>query len=293
MTETATAKLDLGLRAAVLGRLGFGCPPPADLAGLNALYLAWCRHVPFDNVRKMIALRSANGQPLPGRDATDFFAAWLRFGAGGTCWPTSNALLALLRTSGFDARRVIGSMRDVGTPNHGSVKVRADGRDWLVDSSMLTGEPLPLADSLFIQGVDVGPAEVEAVDGTHVVWADFPPNPGHLPCRLLVDPATDAEHLAGYETSRERSPFNQRLYARRYADGDTLLLLGNTLFMRTSAGLSSRTLSREQLCTSLHRDIGLAPELVEDWVRHGCLDASFEPPAGPKPPPVGLPPSRR
>ena len=42
----------------VLERLGFGTPPAIDLDGLSGLYAAWCARVPFDNVRKIIALRT-------------------------------------------------------------------------------------------------------------------------------------------------------------------------------------------------------------------------------------------
>jgi hypothetical protein len=37
-----------------------------------------------------------------------------------------SALYAILRAAGFDARRVVGSMRDLGVANHASVKVRLE-----------------------------------------------------------------------------------------------------------------------------------------------------------------------
>ena len=149
------------LREQVLDRLGLPGPPRTDLEGLAALYGAWCARVPFDNVRKMIALRSRPDGPLPGLGAQDFFEQWMAHGAGGTCWPTSNALFELARALGFEARRVAGSMRDLGVVNHASVKVRADGREWLVDSSQLTNVPLPLDDQVFVHDDPVFPAEVE------------------------------------------------------------------------------------------------------------------------------------
>ena len=42
----------------VLAKLGFSSKPVADRAGLEALYAAWCRGVPFDNTRKLIHLRA-------------------------------------------------------------------------------------------------------------------------------------------------------------------------------------------------------------------------------------------
>ena len=49
--------LDLAFRDAILERLGFSAAPLADLDGLQAVYRAWCEHVPFENVGKVIALR--------------------------------------------------------------------------------------------------------------------------------------------------------------------------------------------------------------------------------------------
>jgi N-hydroxyarylamine O-acetyltransferase len=118
----------------VLERLGLGEAPPPSLEGLNRLYRAWCRSVPFDNVRKRIALETNEPAPLPGAHAEDFLGAWLRHGTGGTCWPSSNGLFAVVRACGFDARRISASMWDQGEPNHGSVLVRIEGEDYVTDS---------------------------------------------------------------------------------------------------------------------------------------------------------------
>jgi hypothetical protein len=116
----------------------------------------------------------------------------------------------------------------------------------------------------------------------------------YVPCRLLGDGVELSFYLESYEKSRERGPFNQRLYARRNLPGELLVLLGNTRFSKTKAGLASRVLSREEVCLSLRTEIGLSAALVDAWVGSGALDASFEPPSGPKPPPITrLPPSKR
>jgi arylamine N-acetyltransferase len=282
------------LRPRVLAPLGLDPAPPADLDGLRAVYGAWCAHVPFDNVRKMIALRSG-GVPLPGGDAADFLERWLAHGCGGTCWPGSGALHALLRALGFDARRVAGSMRDVGVVNHGSVKVAVDGRDWLVDSSMLGNEPLPLGPELWATRDPVFHAEVEPDGGTHVVWFDVPPHDdGGFPCRLLLDPVDDAFCRATYERSRDGSPFNQRLYARRNLPGAMVVLRGPTRFHKTARGVERRELARDEVAAALREEIGLSAALVDRWVACGGLDATFEPPSGPPPPPIASrSPSRR
>lgn len=284
--------IDQVILEAVLGRLGLDENPGAGVEGIQNVYRSWCAAVPFDNVRKMIALRT--GESLPGHTAGDFFENWLRDGVGGTCWPTSNALYALSIALGFDSRRIAASMRDIGIINHGSIKVRIDGRDWLIDSSILCNTPLPLGEEVFATGDPVFEVEVERVDGTHVVWTHTPPHTEFMPCRLILDPAGAEVYRERYEASREVSPFNQRLYARRNRPGRMVVLLGNTLFIKTARGVESEELTREGVCEALRDLIGLSGELVKRWVDAGCLESSFEPPSGPKPPPFeGKPPRQR
>ncbi len=289
MSETASSFSE---RDRILESLGLGEVPSPDLHGLRELYGGWSASVPFDNIRKMIALRT--GEALPGHSAEDFFESWLRDGVGGTCWPTSNALYALSIALGFDSRRIAASMRDIGIINHGSIKVRIDGRDWLIDSSILCNTPLPLGEEVFATGDPVFEVEVEQVDGTHIVWTHTPPHTEFMPCRLMVDPADGELYRERYEASREVSPFNQRLYARRNRPGRMVVLLGNTLFIKTEEGIDSAELTREGVCEALRDLIGLSGELIKRWVDAGCLEASFEPPSGPKPPPFeGKPPRQR
>ena len=279
-----------------LRRLGFPDPPSRDRAGLAALYRAWGLHVPFDNTRKLIALRAGPGVPLPGADAEDFLEHWLADGTGGTCWPSSNALCEVLRAAGFAARRVIASMRDTGVPNHASVVVRVDGADWLADSSMLLKEPLPLGTGAFANNDPVWPAEVERRDGAYLVWWHTPPDTGYLPCRLLIDPASFQAYLDGYERSRERSPFNQRLYARRNRPDELVILAGPRRYVRDRSGVRSRDLAAGELRQSLRDEIGLSGDMVGRWADSGALAASLEPPRqeDPQPPADGLqPPSKR
>lgn len=284
--------LSPALRNAAVARLGLSRAAEPSEQRLFALYAAWCRSVPFDNVRKMLALRST-AATLPAIAANDFFEGWLAHGTGATCWPSSNALFALLIADGFRARRIAGSMRDSGVVNHGSIKVRLGDRDWLVDSSMLLGEPLPL-DSAQYRRDDLFGAEVEPVDGTHVVWFEVPPHVNGYPCRLLVDDVDHAYYVDRYAESRERSAFNARLYARRNRDGGTVVLRGTTRFVRESTGVTQSELDRDGVMQALVQDIGIARDVVRAWEESGALEATFEPFSGPPPPPIGsVPPSRR
>ena len=117
----------------VLARLEISRQPDPTPESLRAIYAAWCRRVPFDNVRKLIRLRLGNTGQLPGDTSEDFFEAWLRHGAGGTCWPGAGACQALLQSLGFEAVRGIGTMLVVPglPPNHGTVRVTFDRAHFL------------------------------------------------------------------------------------------------------------------------------------------------------------------
>src|SRR4051812_26537593 len=94
----------------VLIKLGFSDGPAVSLLGLRALYGAWCKRVPFDNVQKLIRLGANDPGPLPGDSATDFFKMWLAHGTGGTCWAGNGALHCLLLSIGFVSTRALGTM---------------------------------------------------------------------------------------------------------------------------------------------------------------------------------------
>ena len=88
----------------VLSKLGLSEPPSPTLEGLRTLYPAWCRKVPFDNIRQLIHRRNQDPSPMPGGEATEFFEAWLVYGTGGTCWSGNGALHTLLLSLGMDRK---------------------------------------------------------------------------------------------------------------------------------------------------------------------------------------------
>lgn len=267
---------------------------PQDINGLFTLYGAWCRNVPFDNVRKLIALRTGDTGPLPGSTATDFMEAFLEHGTGGTCWSSSNALFELVSAFGFKARRIAGSMRDLGVPGHGSVKVTVNDMDWMVDSSMLTMFPIPIGDQLYVYRDPLFGVEVEPTDVAHLVWFNSPPYEDYFPCRLLLDNVTYDFYMERYEISRSNGPFNHHVSIRYNRNGARTVLQGHTRHKTTEAtGLVSTPLTREEMVAELRDVVGLSSAIVKRWVDCGALDAQYEPPKNPPAPLTGKPPSTR
>ncbi len=278
----------------VLDRLGFKEPPAADVPALQRLYSSWSMHVPFDNVRKMIVLKAEVKLPLPCLDAEEFFENWLKNGSGATCWPMANAFYELITSLGYHASRVAGLMGDLGIINHGSVKVSINNLDYLADASLLLNVILPLDNKTYLYENPVFPVESEPDGASHLVWMLTPPENKYFYCRMKGDPVEFSLFDERYEASREKSIFNQRLYARRNYPGELIILWGNTRFSKTVNGTDRRDLSRDELCNALKTDIGISESLINDWIASGSLDASFEPPSGPPTPPSDMkPPSKR
>jgi N-hydroxyarylamine O-acetyltransferase len=235
----------------VLDRLGFAQAPARDAGGLAAVYLAWCRNVPFDNLVKRIHLASGSAEPFPNGPPEAFFASYLEHGTGGTCWPSSGALFALLDALGFDVRRGSAAMGDDGTGDrlhsHGTVIARLDGGEFWVDSSMLTDRPLPLRhDSTTRLDDRINPVRAEPVgDGWRVIWR-FAIADGEMPCFLLDDDVDEAHYLARYDWSRDNGPFNAAVYATRNFEGRKVTIAFGRRFEKTADGVASAPLGDDR-----------------------------------------------
>jgi N-hydroxyarylamine O-acetyltransferase len=264
------------LTETVLERLGLAERPPPDLAGLDVVYGAWCRCVPFDNLVKRIHLASGSAEPIPNGPPAAFFASWLRDGTGGTCWPSSGGLHALLTALGFDARRGSAAMRDdLSGPihTHATVIVRIDGVDHWVDSSMLTERAFPL-----LPGAEthldhpLHAVRVDPVDRLWRVWWTHPFLDEMLGCLLLDDDVSTDHYLARYEWSRGMSPFNSAVYATRNLGGARVTVAFGQRFERRAGGITSVPLG-EHRTELLVEEFGYSEAIVAQ------LPADDPPPA--------------
>ena len=259
--------LEAATLEAVVERLGFATRPDPDRAGLEALYLAWCRNVAFDNLVKRIDL-VAGTTPFRNDRPEAFFGFWLAHGVGGTCWPSSRALGALLQTIGFDVSLGSAAMADdLAGPihSHGTVLVRLDDELLWVDSSMLTDQPVPLvAHTETVLAHPLRPVRVEPVaDRWRVHWTSGA-RPGSMGC-LLLDPDVDGQHYsARYEWSRGMSPFNGGLFVtRNEADRVVSVALGCRIVLDRSGTTVSDLLSHDDRRTVLIDEFGYSEEIVD------------------------------
>lgn len=251
----------------VLEKLGFHQRPEISLSGLTALYSAWGHHIPFDNVRKMIHIRTGNPAPLPGSDPVDYFEAWLAHGTGGTCWAGAGPLHAFLSTLGYPAARAIGTMMaaPVLPPNHGTVTVTFDDRRYLIDSAMLCGESL-LLDPEKETSIP-HPAwgmKVAMRDGRyHVMWRPMH-KPNDFECRLETFEATDADFQEMHERTRAWSPFNHELTIRINRGDEVVgMAFGELITLHSDGSVTRVPATPESRRHLLLETIGLSEEIVD------------------------------
>jgi N-hydroxyarylamine O-acetyltransferase len=250
----------------VLSRLGFSARPPLDRAGLDAVYDAWCRRVPFDNVRKRIHLQAGDLSPLPGSTPVDFFEAWLQHGAGGTCWAGAGALRTLLTTLGFEATRALGTMLAAPglLPNHGTVIVSIDQNRFLLDTAMLHARPLAIRDHAGTAvehpawGVRAGWA-----DGRwHVRWRPLHKTDG-FDLRLEGFDVSAAEFRDRHEQTRGWGPFNYAVSARTLRGDEVVgLAFGHRVTLRANGTVEQTPINETERRQFLTETVGLSEELV-------------------------------
>jgi N-hydroxyarylamine O-acetyltransferase len=258
--------LSTDLLEQVLDRLGLPDRTPVSLDGLGALYAAWCRRVPFDNVQKIIHLRGGHPGPLPGDDPATFFSAWLAHGTGGTCWAGHGALHALLVALGFAARRGIGTMlvSPNAPPSHGTVLVDVDGSRYVVDASILHGAPLALSvdRSTSIDHPAWG-VQCRTEDGAwHIRWRPLH-TPDGIDCRLDFLNATLADFRDYHERTRAWSPFNYELHIRRNL-GDRVVGItrGERVELDPSGAVRRTPLNADGRVRVLVEELGLSEEIA-------------------------------
>ena len=260
--ENADARegLGSGLRDRVLARLGLAAPPPVTIDGLNALYSAWGRSVPFDNLQKRLALATGASAPLPCATPDEFFARYLAHGTGATCWPSSVALHALLRACGFEAIRLGGTM--VPGVNHGSVLVQVAGDEFLVDTWMASEIALPLTGAGTAAGVGTYRVRAEPDGRLWRVWWLHPAREEERYFEVKERAVVFSRVLAHYESSRTDSPFNARLFARKNVAGGVVCIASGARSFRDVSGIVRRQLAPEEMAQVLIEDFEYSEEIV-------------------------------
>ena len=249
----------------ILAKLGFSQRPEPTPDSLRDLYSRWGRKVPFDNVRKLIHMRSGTAGPLPGSTPEDFFTAWLTHGTGGTCWAGSGALHSLLTALGFHARRGIATMLAAPDlpPNHGTLMVTFGSQRYLVDTSILHDEPILLDDTDSVVTHPAWGVRAFLRNGQwHINWRPLHKTDG-FECRVERFGATADEYNKLYAATRSWSPFNYQVSARvNQTDSVTGLGFGQAVTLHRDGSVTNAPATHQERMRILVEEIGLSGEIV-------------------------------
>ncbi len=263
--------LPLGMVERLLERFDMPAYPDESPAGLEALYRAWCRNVPFDNIRKLIAVRNGDTSPLPGDVPADFLNAFLEHGVGGTCWAGNGALATLLVALGFDAVRAVGTMMVAPgiPPNHGSVAVRFGAETFITDASIMHFKPLRV-NAAEVTRIDHPAYGVIGhwVDGAFMIrWRPWN-RPEGLDCRIDSWSVDETRFRGQHEGTRTWSPFNYELTFNLVRNGGRIGVSGGQRVALDAAGVETASPLGDERMAYLVDVLGvseaLAARLPED-----------------------------
>lgn len=190
---------------------------------------------------------------------------------GGYCFEQNGLFLRVLTAIGFEAEGLLGRVRWMlpddapATPRtHMVVRVRLDGRPWLVDVGFgATVPPQPLGiDDDRPQPTRHETYRVRARDGGYRVEADIAGT-----WRTLYDldaapaPAVDYEVGNWYTSTHPDSHFRHQLIAARTTDAARYGLRDNRLTIRRAGGgIEQRYLSADEIAAALTEIFLLTPE---------------------------------
>lgn len=115
-----------------------------SLALLKQLHAAFIQHVPFENVSKLLRIQAADSPDRALRRPEDYWGEHLEWGAGGTCFATTEAFRWLLSEVGLAARPVFCRLPREGSRAHAALIVDTEAGPWLADVGYALAAPVPI-----------------------------------------------------------------------------------------------------------------------------------------------------
>jgi N-hydroxyarylamine O-acetyltransferase len=216
-----------------------GQPPAgADATALRSLHEAHVRAIPFENVDVLLGAQR-------GLDMEAITDKLVRRRRGGYCFEHALLFAAVAERLGFEVTRLISRVQPhrSGPRTHMTLKVRADGLDYLVDVGFGVGmlTPMPLRDGIVMD--QAGWKHRLTRDGRRWTLARQT-DQGWEPQHQFDEDAQrpiDYEVAHHYVSTHPHSPFTHQLVVMRLAPGLSRRLVGTTLTDEYADGRVRRT----------------------------------------------------
>jgi len=222
--------------------------------------------LPYENLTKLLRKRSHGSGPGRLRLAETVVEEHIGFGAGGTCFSLTNALVDILGAFGFHARPVMGDMKH-GRDTHCAVLAETPFGAFLIDPGYLACVPVPVDGGT--HEVAVGPSVLSYRTGGDGMVAVS------TPCAASKDRThflklacvSRGEFVACWQRSFESSGMNS-LHLCRAVPGERLYAHNANLRIEDRAGRRNEKLGGDwagSVSRAFGLDAGIAAEAHAAW----------------------------
>ena len=236
-------------------------PQGASRQSLNEIVCAFSR-LPYENITKIIKHAEFGTPEKARRYPEEVVRDHISWGAGGTCFSLTSALLHLVRSLGFEAEYILADRR-YGQDTHCALLVWLDGVPHLIDPGFLIIDPVPLvpgADRVIHTGFN---RIVLSQEGSEDRIALTTVRQGSRTYRLtyktsLVD---NGQFLKAWDASFDWDMMRYPLLTRAAAAGQ-IYLRGSRLRISKADTVESRDLRGDDLVPGISAEFSIDPSVV-------------------------------
>jgi hypothetical protein len=236
------------------------------------------KHVPFENLTKILKASSVISRASAKRYPDEVIGDFLRWGTGGTCFSLTASAVALLDSAGVDAWPVLAD-RHYGPDTHcGLIVAHPDGSVLLLDPGYLVFAPTPLPStrSSFLE-TGFNRVELKPLSGgSRIELYTIVKGNRKLRLTFKIEPVSDEGFARAWEQS---FAFEMMQYPviTRHVNGAHHYFQGDTLAIRDAERTRRFTLSPEEqmefICGSVNINRDIVVRALET-IRHGSAAAS-------------------
>jgi arylamine N-acetyltransferase len=122
----------------------FGISPDRSKLGLLSEVASAFSRLPYENLTKIIKLEVSGSPAKSRRGPAEVIGNHISWGAGGTCFSLTSALMHLVRSLGWEAEYLLAD-RPYGQDTHCALLVWIDGRPHLLDPGFLIVKPIAIS----------------------------------------------------------------------------------------------------------------------------------------------------